>query len=214
MRNPYEVLGVNQNASDDEIKSAYKNLVKKYHPDKYVNNPLSGLAEEKIKEINEAYSIIKKERETVGGSTRQTSGQSNYGGSYTNSQRSYSNQIYNQIKTYINTRRFNEAYNLLSSIKESDRDAEWYYLAAIVTSSIGWSDMAYQYINRAVSMDPYNMDYKNLLNQMTFSNRSYREFSQARGYTGSSIGPCELCTCLCCGDSCCECMGGDLIGCC
>lgn len=71
--NPYEVLGVSENASDEEIKKAYRELVKKYHPDKYVDNPLSDLASEKIKEINLAYDTIMKER---------ASGKTQQGGSY------------------------------------------------------------------------------------------------------------------------------------
>ena len=55
MRDPYSVLGVSQNASDDEVKKAYRELARKYHPDNYQNNPLADLAEEKMKEINEAY---------------------------------------------------------------------------------------------------------------------------------------------------------------
>ena len=58
--NPYEVLGVSRNASIDEIKRAYKELSRKYHPDSYVGNPLSSLAEEKFKQVQEAYDAIMK----------------------------------------------------------------------------------------------------------------------------------------------------------
>ena len=86
MTNPYEVLGVSENASDEEIKKAYRELARKYHPDNYADNPLSDLAGEKMKEINQAYDTITKQRSGGGGSYQQSSG--SYGG-YTQ-QRSYS----------------------------------------------------------------------------------------------------------------------------
>ena len=60
--NPYEVLGVSENADEETIKKAYKELVKKYHPDRYINNPLADLAAEKMKEINKAYDMITNKR--------------------------------------------------------------------------------------------------------------------------------------------------------
>ena len=62
MKDPYVVLGVDKNASEEEIKNAYRELARKYHPDNYANNPLSDLAEDKMKEINEAYDAIVNER--------------------------------------------------------------------------------------------------------------------------------------------------------
>ena len=54
----YRVLGVLRSATREEITKAYKNLAAKYHPDKHQENPLYDLAEEKFKEINEAYHAI------------------------------------------------------------------------------------------------------------------------------------------------------------
>ena len=62
MRDPYEVLGVPPTASDDEVKRAYRDLARKYHPDNYVDNPLADLAQEKMKDINEAYDTITRNR--------------------------------------------------------------------------------------------------------------------------------------------------------
>ena len=62
MTNPYSVLGVSPSATDDEIKKAYRELARKYHPDNYHDNPLADLASEKMKEINEAYDEITRQR--------------------------------------------------------------------------------------------------------------------------------------------------------
>ena len=58
MKDPYSVLGVPRTATDDEIKKAYRELARKYHPDNYVNSPLADVASEKMKEINEAYDTV------------------------------------------------------------------------------------------------------------------------------------------------------------
>ena len=131
-KNPYDVLGVSPNASDDEIKRAYRDLTRKYHPDANVNNPLADLAEEKFKEVQEAYDVIMKERESGGyGYGRHSAGQSGgYGYGYQQSG-TYSNNSGQQnveiqaVYNSINSRRFQEALNLLSRMPT--RDAHWYY---------------------------------------------------------------------------------------
>lgn len=221
MRNPYEVLGVGQNATEEQIKAAYKELAQKYHPDKYINNPLADLAEEKMKEINEAYAAIQKNKGMKGGKTGFGKSGSTGSGSYSNTGGSYNSYQdyqgtnsakYLHVRSYINARRFTDAHAVLSAIK--DRDAEWYYLSALTLSNMGWHDKAYQHIITAVNMDPNNVEYRTAMNRMNSANNMYREFSQTRGYSSSSPGLCRICTCLCCGDTCCECMGGDLISCC
>jgi molecular chaperone DnaJ len=97
MNDPYAVLGVNQNATDEEIKVAYRELVKKYHPDRYVNNPLSDLANEKMQEINEAYEMI----------TNMRSGKQTYQQNNNNNQNPYNNPYntpYNNGRYYRNNR--------------------------------------------------------------------------------------------------------------
>ena len=63
MRDPYQVLGVSQDASEEEIKKAYRKLSRMYHPDANINNPNKAQAEEKFKEIQQAYQQIMKQRE-------------------------------------------------------------------------------------------------------------------------------------------------------
>ena len=118
MNDPYSVLGISPNASDDEVKKAYRELARKYHPDNYQNNPLADLAEEKMKEINEAYDTITKQRSGGGGSYQQSSG--SYGG-YTQ-QRSYSSgsSTYARVRNLINAGGLGTAERLLQEVPQRD----------------------------------------------------------------------------------------------
>ncbi|MEG0898077.1 MAG: DnaJ domain-containing protein, partial [Oscillospiraceae bacterium] len=129
MTDPYKVLGVSPEDSDDKIKSAYRELARKYHPDSYANNPLADLASEKMKEINEAYDTVVAERKN--GTTRNNgsyqSNNSYYGGSQ-NSYGSQSSSQFSDIRRLINQNRITEAEELLDGVPQDSRDAEWYFL--------------------------------------------------------------------------------------
>ena len=195
MRNPYEVLGVPSNATEEQIKMAYKELAKKYHPDKYINNPLSDLAAEKMQEINQAYNELMKNRSSYAGGK-----QSN----------SYDN--FNQVRTLINQNRIDEAQNALNAMNV--RNAEWHYLMGVVMQRKGWHDMAYQHFTSACASDPYNEEYKNAKSAMDMRRNTYRTQSYSQGYPVGGCSTCDVCQSLICADCCCECMGGDLISCC
>jgi molecular chaperone DnaJ len=123
MNDPYKVLGVSQNASDEEVKAAYREMAKKYHPDSYANNPLADLAAEKMKEINEAYDTINKQRISgEGRSSQQTAGYGSAGSTYTGSAK------YSTVRQMINQCRIAEAQAALNRILNSERDAEWHFL--------------------------------------------------------------------------------------
>lgn len=211
--NPYEVLGVKPGASQDEIKSAYRKLIKKYHPDQYGDNPLKELAQEKMIEINEAYDALTKN----GGNNYSSS--SNY--SSNTSSRNYENNNYNssystnssdfmQIRQLINSRNFAAAESRLNSM--TNRNAEWHFLYGAVMLNKGWYDSALEHMNIAVNMDPNNFEYRQGLNSLrqrgsSYSNPYYRS-------TNGNMDACDCCLKLWCLDSLCECTGGDLIGCC
>ena len=200
VNNPYEVLGVPRNASNDEIKKAYRQLCKKYHPDSYVDNPLADLAEEKFKEVQAAYDQIMKEREGGGYSYSST------GQTQTSSQETAELQA---ARNYINNRRFHEALNVLSNI--GNRTAMWYYYSAIANMGIGNNLVAVDHAKQAAAMEPNNMEYVNFANQMQF--RSQRYQTTGYGYGRPTYGTGNMCCDLWCMDTMCECMGGDLCAC-
>lgn len=203
MDNPNEILGVREGASVEEIKRAYKELVRKYHPDQYRDNPLSDLAEEKLKEINQAYDyLLKRAEQNV-----------NYGGNYSqNGNQSSSFGSYGQVRSSISTGNIGYAEQILNSIQS--RDAEWYFLKGMIQYRKGWYNEALNNFQQAVNMNPNNMEYRDALNKMNYGNRNYESRVYGRrGYSNDS-DLCTICQCLYCSDCCCECMGGDLINCC
>ena len=206
MKNPYEVLGVSPTATDDEIKTAYRNLARKYHPDNYADNPLSDLAQEKMQEINEAYDAIQQMRK--GGGGYQSGGYQNGGYRAPNGGPSR----YADIRRMIGENRLMDAEMLLDGVPSHARDAEWFFLKGSVLYKKGWLEEAYSHFATACRMDPGNMEYRQAFNRMNQNRQTggYRT-TDANGETCNS---CDVCTTLYCADCCCECMGGDLIGCC
>ena len=197
MKDPYSVLGVSQNASEDEIKKAYRELARKYHPDNYQNNPLADLAEEKMKEINEAYDALTKQR--TGG--YQQSG--SYGGGYTQyTQQSYagSNPTYARIRSLINAGDLNTAERLLYEVPT--KNGEWYFLSGSIAYRKGWLDEAAQNYTLAVQMDPNNMEYRQALAMMQ-QRQVYRPYGYSNGIGGMDCCTTLLClNCLCGGGHC------------
>lgn len=205
MKDPYQVLGISQSATDEEIKDAYRALVKKYHPDKFADSDLAELANEKMKEVNAAYDEIQKQRS--GGSQRNGSG----GGGFNPGSRSTS-ELYTRIRQYINMGSIFEAEQMLISTPMDKRGAEWNYLYACVMVKKGYYADAQRYFDLACSMEPDNREYqaaRDSFRARSAQNGSYRTYQH-------SGGCCDLdcCTSLICADCCCECMGGDLIRCC
>lgn len=200
MNDPYSVLGVAKDASEDEVKTAYRELARKYHPDNYADNPLKDLAAEKMKEVNEAYDQIIAQR---------TSASSN---SYYTASNSGADE-FPEITRLIQAAQFEQAQLLLDQVPIDRRTARWYYLSGNVLYSRGWYDDAYSNYATACRMDPQNPEYAGAMEHMRrkHNGAGYR----TRQYSsGSSCSSCDICSSLICADCCCECMGGDLIPCC
>ena len=229
MSNPYEVLGVPENASDEQIKKAYRKLAKQYHPDNYVDNPLKDLADSKMKEINEAYDTIQKERASGTGYTGRSSGGSyGFGGYGHNPYGSYGSRgndgygssdanPFNRVRMLINNNRFDEAQVILERMESAQRNAEWHFLMGLVYYRKGWLQNARDEINFACASDPYNREYRAFQQQMNSGSPGSPYAGMNTNRSGGPCGDQSLCGCcgdLLCLDCCCECTGHDLIPCC
>ena len=206
MTNPYKVLGVSEGATQEEIHAAYIALAKKYHPDKYVDNPLKDLANEKLKEINEAYEFLSKKKSSASSSS--TGSGNSYG--YSGTGGSYSGPgaaDFSRARAFISQNNLQAAKIVLDAIQV--RNAEWYYLYGIIYLRQGWYDKAQEYLTRAYEQEPSNSEYRNAYNAIRNSGAPYTR--QGDGSMGGNIDGCGLCSSLLCADCCCECMGGDLI---
>ena len=182
MEDPYKILGVSPDATDDEVKKAYRQLAKKYHPD--VNKEAG--AEERFKRIQNAYDTIMNMRKN-GGNAREFWNQ--YG-----SQQTYANNDYQNVVAYLNLGQYVYAYQLLSNM--SNRDATWYYLYAIANYGLGQQIAAMEAAERACQMDPTNNEYRQLYAQIQQGQNRYRRMQQPFG-DGSSLC-CQLILCNMC----------------
>ncbi len=220
MTDPYSVLGVSRDAGTDEIKKAYRKLSRIYHPDANINNPDKDKAEEKFKQIQEAYNQIMDEREHGGGQSSYQNGYGNgygsygYGGfgSYSNSSGYGSDSTrLNAAINYINSGHFAEAMNVLESMDASERNARWYYVRAHANYGMGNTINATQDARTAVNMEPGNSEYAMFLNNLENGGTWYRNMGRTYTTTSSGSGNCcarllcleLLCNCCCCGG-----MGG------
>lgn len=210
MFDPYSVLGVSRDASDEEIKKAYRKLSRKYHPDANINNPNKAQAEEKFKEVQQAYEQIMKEREY--GSYYGNNG--NYGGfgSQTNSGYQDEEAVRRQAAAnFIQSGHYREAMNVLSSL--SQKNAQWYYLSSMANMGLGNNVNALNDIRQAVNMEPDNLQYRMLLQRMEGGGTWYQEQQNPFGGMPSDNG--DYCMKLCLANMFCNlCCGGGGVFCC
>ena len=208
MNDPYKILGVSPTATDDEIKSAYRALARKYHPDKYRDSDLAEMAGEKMKEINAAYDEIQKIRAgkatgagtgTTGGYGGQAYGQS-YGGQTYGGQSYRSGNPYVTARQLINLRRVAEAAQILSTIPESERGAEWHFLMGCIAVNRGHYVDAQQFFDTACGMDPSNAEYRDARDRLRNRGNSFGGGQTTRA---SSCSCCDICAALACIDCCC-----------
>lgn len=216
MIDPYQVLGVPRNASDSEIKKAYRTLSRKYHPDANINNPNKAQAEEKFKEVQQAYDQIMKEKQSgaaFGG---------NYGYNYSSAgtdgyryQYSYNgNQGYRSgadsvqmqaAANYIANRCYTEALNVLNGIPFAERGARWYYYSAMANQGAGNNIIAKQHASRAVEMEPSNFEYRQFQQHLEYGGTWYtnmgssydRPYSSSGSWCLSLLFLNMLCNCCC-----------------
>ena len=223
MMDPYSVLGIGRDASDEEIKKAYRKMSRKYHPDANVGNPNIDQIEEKFKEIQQAYQQIMKEREAekngysgsygYGGYGSTGYGSQNYGGYGSGSSSNSQHQSYlNAAANYIRSGHYSEALNVLNNIPE--RSGLWFFYSVSENSGLGNNVIALDHARKEVELEPNNMQYRMLLSQMESGGSWYSSMSGGYGrptYSGGNL--CLryalmmlLCNCCCGGGG--MCFGG------
>jgi len=200
VNNPYEILGVREDATDEEIKDAYRALAKKYHPDRYQDEGLKEMATEKMQKINEAYDAIKDIRagKTQGG----------YSGGYNTGYSGTTN--FAEIRRMINAGQYASADAALDQVPNEKRDAEWHFLKGCILLQRGWYHDATKYFDAACRMDPQNQEYRNARLQVERMAKNFQQESRS----AIACDGCDCCANLLVLDCCCECCGGDLISCC
>ena len=203
MRDPYQVLGIARGASDEEIKKAYRNLSRKYHPDANVNNPNKAQAEEKFKEVQQAYDQIMKEKQqgSFGGYGNSYGGYGNAGGSGSsygdfggfggfygnaNAYREENSRL-QAAANYIRNGYYREAFNVLNDIPFSERNGRWYYYSAVTNQGLGNTATALEHIRRAVELEPSNIQYRQFQQNLEYGGTWYTSMGSGyeRPYSGS-----------------------------
>jgi len=200
MNNPYQILGVEQNATDEAVKEAYRILAEKYSTDNYTGSPLADLAKNKMDEINNAYDEIMNERRLGNAQSGQNS--NGYSGS----------SVYDEIRMLLGSNKIDQAEDMLLQIPTVNRDAEWNYLMGNVNSTRGWLDEALRYYSAASSMDPNNPEYVAARSRMENGRRGYAPGNPYGTYNAprsdAGCSGCDICTGLMCADCMCQCLGG------
>ena len=202
MRDPYQVLGIPSTATDEEVKKAYRNLARKYHPDNYHDTPLEDLAQERMKEINEAYETIRTQRKAA-----QSGGQS-YGGYTGGYSQGYNagayGGVWQRVRLAISQGNLNLAEELLNA--QTDHNGEWNFLKGAVCYKRGWMDEARRYYETAVQMAPGNAEYQRALDMLNGNGAAYRPNGYGHVTTGNCAG--DNCSSLCAACACMNCLFG------
>ena len=213
MIDPYSILGVSPNASDEEVKKAYRKLSRIYHPDANIDNPNKEQAEEKFKQVQQAYEQIMREREqgSAGYGSGAYGGFGGFSGQADNSYQDEESMRRQAAANYIQSRHFQEAMNVLSSLK--NRNGEWYYLSAMTNMGLGNNVNALNDIRTAVNMEPDNMQYRMLLQRMEGGGTWYQE--QQNPFGGMPMDGSDYCMKLCLANMLCGlcCPGGGVFCC-
>lgn len=224
MTDPYQVLGVSRSASDEEIKKAYRTLSRKYHPDANVNNPNKAQAEERFKQVQQAYDQIMKEKQQgtsgsygYGSSSYRGFGSGGYGenpfggfqGRYYSGNRSGSagsdSPRLQAAANYIRNRCYSEALHVLNDIPFGERQGRWYYYSAMANAGAGNTATAIEHIQHAVALEPSNMEYRQFQQHLSYGGTWYtnmgsnydRPYSNYSNFCMSLLCMQLLCGCCC-----------------
>lgn len=200
-RNPYEVLQVTKDTPDDEIRSSYREIARRYEEESLQNQEGVPPLEQRIEELNEAYDAIMLERrQAQNGPTVSTQPGPSEGAN--------GSQRLTDIRMLIQNKRLLEANELLDGIPTGRRDGEWYFLRGTIQYEQGRLEDAMENCRRAMQMDPNNAEYQSAYTQMKWqweTGRPSDQFNRGQNVGGCSM--CDICLSVYCASTCCSCFG-------
>lgn len=219
MADPYQILGVSRGATDDEIKKVYRSLSRKYHPDANINNPNKAQAEEKFKQVQQAYDQIMKERQqgvtgAYGDFQNKETQQGPFGGfagqyyySYGGTNERHSTQSNSPklqaAENYLRNKYYKETINVLNEIPFSQRNGRWYYYSARANEGLGNKATAVEHIHCAVTLEPENAQYRQYEQYLEFGGTWYTNMGSAYERPYSNVG--NFCMSMLCMEAMCWC---------
>lgn len=193
--NPYKILGVASSSDDKTIKTAYRELVKKYHPDQYTGSPLADIANEKLKQINHAYDEILKERKITSVKTAADTK------TETKEKKQNTGVSFKTVRQLISQNKLSQAEIILIRL---EKNAEWHYLNGLILLKKGMYSSAEAEIKAALKLDPNNSEYVGVLNNFSKNTNHYNARVNKERSKNYSLNTKDCAFSICPIDFCCE----------
>lgn len=196
MKEYYEILGLNEDATDEEIRVAYRTLKEKYREERFMEGEKGNQAAKKLTQVETAYSEITAYRSRFDEANRDKAN-------------------FTAVENFIKQGKISEAQEELDNYTE--RNAEWHYLQSVIFYKKNWTNESKKQLEIAMNMEPsnskYSDAYKKLKEKIEFTEKQFKsgnaDFSgQEQQQTQNMGGCCDMCASMICINLLCNCCCG------